>query len=66
MDLKNGILVIAAIAVWVCCITAQITLISALGMTAILWMAFAASCVLGIVNEDQNVILDFMTERDIL
>ncbi len=66
MDLKDRILVIAAVAVWLCCIMAQVTLISALGVTAILWMAFAARCVLGTVNEDENVVVGLMNERDIL
>jgi hypothetical protein len=66
MDLKLGILAIAAVAVWLCCIMAQVVLIFAFGITAILWMAFAASCALGTVNEDETVIVGFVPERDIL
>jgi hypothetical protein len=66
MDLKVGILAIAVVAIWLCCILAQVMLISAIGITAILWMAFAASCALGTANDDETVIVGFVPERDIL
>ncbi len=66
MDLKYGAIIIVAGLTWLLYLVGQLAIVSAVGLSSILWMMFAISCALGSKTENESEIIVIATERDIL
>ena len=66
MDLKYGAIVIVAGLTWFMYLVGQLAIVSAVGLSSILWMVLAFSCALGSKTENESEIIVIATERDIL
>ena len=66
MDLKNGVVVIVAGFVWLMYLFDQIAVMSAIGLSSILWLIVAINCAMVGNAENEADVLLVASERDLM
>lgn len=66
MNMKYGLVLIVVGLTWSLYLLGQLAMVSAIGLSSILWMVFAVSCAMGSRTEREGDIIGIITERDLL